>query len=48
VTEKPGVNSTGGIITDMGNGIWAVGYVIVQVSDTETVTQYSEPIYVGN
>lgn len=48
VTEKPGVNSTGGTITDMGNGIWAIGYVIVQVSDTETVTQYSEPIYVGN
>ena len=48
VTEKAGVNSTGGNITDTGNGIWAVGYVIVQVSDTETVTQYSEPVYVKN
>jgi hypothetical protein len=48
ITEKAGVNSTGGNITDKGNGIWVVGYVIVQVSDTETVTQYSDPVFVGN
>lgn len=46
VTEKAGVNSTGGNIADKGDGIWVVGYVIVQVSDTETVTQYSDPVYV--
>lgn len=46
VTSVTDTNSTGGTIADKGNGIWVVGYVTVKVSDTEYVTEYSDPVLV--
>lgn len=48
VTVKKGENVTSyaASVTDVGNGIWCVGYVIAKDSNGKETTYYTEPVYI--